>query len=61
MPVSNPSRNIQRDYKLELLLAHAAKTMTGGPLPFTPAKPPANQPKDYCTFFDRLRGQNDAV
>ena len=52
MAVSNPSRNIPRDYRPELSLAHVAKKATGGSLPSRPTKPPANQPKDYCELLD---------
>ena len=60
MAVSNPSRNIPCDYRPELSLAHVAKKATGGSLPSRPTKPPANQPKDYCSFLTGLRDRNDA-
>ena len=60
MAVSNPRRNIPHDYTPELSLAHVAKKATGGSLPSRPAKPPANQPKDYCSFLTGLRDRNDA-
>jgi len=58
--VSNPSRNIQCNYKPELSFAHIAKKATGGSLPSRPTKPPANQPKDDCSFLTGLRDRNDA-
>ena len=60
MAVSNPRRNIPYDYTPELSLAHVAKKATGGSLPSRPTKPPANQPKDYCSFLTGLRDRNDA-
>jgi hypothetical protein len=53
MAVNNPRRNIPCDYKPELSLAHVAKKETGGSLPSRPAKPPANQRKDYVQLLDR--------
>src|SRR5258707_7325442 len=54
MAVSNPRRNIPRDYRSELSLAHIAKKAAGGSLPSRPTTPPANQPKDYCSFLTGL-------
>src|SRR6266576_501428 len=58
MAVSNPRRNIPRDYKPELSLAHLAKKATGGSLPSRPTKPPANQPKDDCSFLTGMTPVN---
>jgi hypothetical protein len=49
MAVSNPWGNIPHDYKPEPSHAHLAKKATGGSFPSRPTKPPANQPKDYCS------------
>jgi hypothetical protein len=60
MAVSNPRRNIPCDYKPEPSLAHVTKKPTGGSLPSSPPKPPANQRKDYLLLLTGLRDQNDA-